>query len=136
MSVATELRQFMIDQSGITIGQICQGFIPESNKRANGFIYFNRSGTEQLRTFERDANGPYYNFFDVEIYHEDIETVEAVADAIQDLDCYTGDFGAGHTQAFFVENQTDDYVPQVEFTDEERLESSFLSIEIRGYTGP
>jgi hypothetical protein len=136
MSLATDLRQFLLDDVDVTLTQVCQGFVPELAQRPDGFIWYKRRGTEHARTFEQARTVPESQYFDVEIYHTDIDVVEANADAIQLLDMFNGDFGVGQVGAVFVNDQGDDYVPKVPFSDDEHLESSFLSLEIRGYTAP
>lgn len=134
MSLATSLRSFLRSMADQPIDQIAQQHIPENYNPANGFIFYARRSTQTARTFAQATVLPEQQYFDLEIYHPDLSVAEATADRIQMHDAYCGAFGAGTVQAFFVDTQSDDYVPQVNFDDEQHMSSAFLSIEVRSYT--
>jgi hypothetical protein len=134
VSSATSLRSFLNDLGG-PITQIAQEKIPESFNSDAGMIWFARRGIDPARTMEQSESGiePTEQFFDIEVYHPDLDVVEAVTLLIHHQDCYRGDFGSGEVQGVFVSDQTDDYVQQVDTTDKENLSAAFISLEIRSY---
>lgn len=136
MKVAEALRQFILDISEWPIEQVHQNYVPEQSVAASGFVYFARRGTAPTRTFEQASGPPESSFFDIEIYHPDIDAAESAADLLHGLDCYHGDFVGGHIGAVFVETQADDYVPRVQFTDDTALHGAFVSIELRQFLPP
>lgn len=133
MSLAKSVRKFLIDIPGHSFGQVAHKVVPANYIVANGYIWFARRDTRTAITMERTAGPPDMQFFDIEIYHPNPDTVDEMADLIQSYDCYRGVFGTGRIQGLFVSNQSDDYVPQVDMTDTQHLSSSFLSIEVRSY---
>jgi hypothetical protein len=133
MSVAKSLRAFLVAIPGHSFGQIYQQSVPENVNIASGFIWYARRNTTPLRTLDRASGPNEQQFFDIEIYHENIDNTESFADLLQTYDGYRGSFGSGKIQGMFVDGQTDDYVPQVDMTATQHLSSSFLSIEIRSY---
>lgn len=133
MSVAKSLRAFLVSIDGHSFGQIYQQSVPENVNIANGFVWYARRNTTPLRTLDRAVGPNEQQFFDIEIYHENIDNTESFADLLQTYDGYRGSFGSGTIQGMFVDGQTDDYVPQVDMTATQHLSSSFLSIEIRSY---
>lgn len=133
MSLAKSLRTFLTNLEGHSFTQVFQEIVPESANQSIGYVWFARRATEKALTMEMTTGGPERQFFDVEIYHPDIDAVEGMSDLLHDMTCYRGDFGTGKVQGFFVSDQADDYVPQVAMTDTEKLSSSFLSIEVRSY---
>ena len=134
MSIAEDLRAFILSIDQWPIDQVHQAFVPELSDESEGFVYFARRGTTHERTMTPDG-GPDAEQFDIEIYHPSIDIAESASDLIHAKDCYSGDFNGSHIGAFFVETQTDDYVPRVQFTDDQALHACFLSIEVRGYLG-
>lgn len=134
MSVAKELRSFLMGIDDMPIAQVAQQHIPESYKIENGVIWFSRRGAQTARTFEQSTRVPAEVYFDVEIYHPSPDTAEIAGDLIQSFDAYHGAMGDGWVGAFLVDLQGDDYVPQNAFDDGLHLSSVFLSIEVRNYT--
>lgn len=144
MSVAASFRKFLqqFPPAAQPITQIAQQRIPVSYNPNTGFIWFSMRGTNNERTLDPvvlDGDGvpikqlPDELFFDIEIYHPDITVTEKVANLLHGFDTYGGSFGDGTIGAMFVENQSDDYVAQIDVDDSVDLDYSFLSIEIRLY---
>ncbi len=133
MSLAKSIRTWLIAMPGHSFGQIAQQKIPPNFDEKLGFICYARRNTSPARTMARESGANDQQFFDVEIYHQDPDKVEEMADLLQSYDRYRGAFGTGNIQALFVDGQTDDYVPLVDNTDTEHLMSAFLSFEIRSY---
>jgi hypothetical protein len=133
MSLAKSLRSFLIAIPGHSFGQIAQQKIPQHFDPKLGYICYARRNTTPLRTLDLNQGTNEQQFFDVEIYHQNPDSVEVMAELLQTYDCYRGEFGEGTIQALFVDGQTDDYVPLVEMTDTENMMSAFLSFEIRSY---
>lgn len=136
MSCATDLRTFLIDMASPQITQCEQGHIDERTILQNGVVWFGRSSTSNNKTMAQASQIADEQFFDIEIYHPDPDVIETIADRLAALDCYRGAMGTGQVQGFYVETQSDDYLPRVQFTDSVALESAFISIEVRSYTGP
>jgi hypothetical protein len=133
MSLATSLRTFLRDMEGHDFVQVYQEKVPQGANSNIGYVWFNRRSTTKALTMERTIGGPDGEFFDIEVYHPDINKVEQFSNVLHDMTCYRGAFGDGTIQGLFVTDQTDDYVPQVSMTDTEKLSTAFLSIEVRSY---
>lgn len=134
MTLATDLRAFLLAIPEFPIDQVHQAYVPEQSDAAQGFVYFARRGSAHLRTTDGVGNPADEHSFDIEIYHSSIDTAEAAADLIQQQDCFHGSgFGDGSCGAFLVDSQTDDYVPRVQFTDDVAFHAAYLSVEVRGY---
>ncbi|MEM0926111.1 MAG: hypothetical protein AAGJ83_08750 [Planctomycetota bacterium] len=144
MSVQESFRTFLLsyDASDQPIRQVSQLRVPESYDNKLGYIWYGMQNTVHNRTLHSvtAAEGvappprlPDELFFDVEIYHGDPAVVETVANLLHSLDCYQGIFGEGTIGALFVDNQSDDYLPQVAFDQDLDLYDTFLHTEIRLY---
>lgn len=133
MSVTKDLRRFLIADNAITIKKIEEG---KSHVEADedGFIVIAIQDTERARLLTKSDGSPETVIFDVEIYHEDPDTVESCVNAIHALDMHNGDFGNGHVQAIFVDNQSNEYVPRVQFEEEPSFDFAFVRLEVRGYS--
>lgn len=133
MSVAEDLRTFLLTISGFDTPHISQAFVPTGVSFSDGFVYYARRGTGRNRTFDGLGTLPEEQYFDIEIYANSIDTAEALADALQAKDSWNGDFAANFVGAFFVDNQVDDYIQRAEFTDDYPAHAVFLSVEVHGY---
>lgn len=143
MSVQESFRKFLlaIPEAAMPIRQIAQLRIPERYAPSAGYLWYALQNSATNRTFDPvvmtdgvpAAKLPDELFFDVEIYHPDPAVVETVSNLLHSLDGYHGPFGDGRIGALFVENQSDDYLPQVAFDEDAELDYSFLNLEIRLY---
>lgn len=145
MSVVASFRKFIksFPSAAQPIAQVAQQRVPESYDPDNGFIWFTLRGTNTEKTLNPveldgdnlpvNTNLPDELLFDVEIYHPDIGVVEMVANLLHRFDTYGGAFGDGTIGVMFVEDQNDDYVPQVQVDEDVDLSFAYLRVEIRLY---
>lgn len=134
MSVSKDLRRWLINDVGVTIRQIEEGNVNELACPDDGLIWYGRSGTERARTMCGEGRDyPEEQQYAVEIYHPDMDVVESNTILLHNHDQYRGVFGNGYVQCLQVDNQSDEYVPRMRFTDEVALNAAFLSINLRLY---
>ena len=134
MSVATDLRKFLDDNPDVTITQICEGQVSELHDPDIGFIWFGRVGTQREETLGPVSGQPERQYFDLELYHPDPDTVEEISEVLHLLHNYSGAFGDGNVQVFKVSNQKDGYEQRVQFSDDVTFDHAFLMLEVISYT--
>lgn len=143
MTTIDDLRAFILDDATVAaaIGERAhQNHQPTADAFAPGeldgdgdalpyVVYFRRGRELELSTDAAAGEDPHVEFFDVEIYGDDLGEVEAIADAIKALGPYRGAFGAGAVNGFFVEDHSDDYIPRGNLADA-GLHLAALNVEV------
>ncbi len=118
--VAENLRAFLsADTNGVAkaVGtRIHQDSVPQAKQFP--FIWFQRTGTDNLRCLGETTATPFSHTFAVEIVSDNIADVNPLADVVRTrletaaCGLTTGNFGAGSVSNVFCEDQADDYLPK------------------------
>lgn len=115
--VAENLEAFLAADTSIKqkVGsRVCQNSIPQGKKFP--WIWFQRTGTDNLRCLGETTNTPFSQTFAVECISDDINDAEALADLVrarcESAACGSSSFGAGTVSNVFCEDQADDYLPK------------------------
>lgn len=112
MSVSTDFRDWLVDQSSITdlVGQrVCQAFVDQTDEVP--YILFRRSGASEDTSLAGERSLETVQF-DVECRGKTLDEAEAISDALAALvDGFKGTWNGRRIQAAFVTDQNDDYEP-------------------------
>ena len=137
MSLGIDLRTKLLSDStlaGLVGERVMQGKIAQGE--SDPCIWYGRAGIdpEDSRTLDQaPGERPFREQWDLEVYADSLDLLDAVADRIRLLDCYRGPFGDGSVQAVFVFDHTEDYLPRGDGSDNGR-DGAFFRLEIVGYT--
>lgn len=114
--IAENLRTFLLADSSVAakVGtRVDQNIVPQG--KSLPFIWYQRTGTTQLRCLNETVNTPFSHVFAVECIGEDIDAVEELADSVRaacEAAAAGGAFGTQTVANVFCEDQADDYVPK------------------------
>ena len=115
--VAENLRSFLVADANTAakVGtRIYQDSVPQA--KSFPFIWFQRTGTDNLRCLGETTNTPFSHTFAVEVISDDIAQVNPLADLVrarlETAAAGSSSFGAGTVSNVFCEDQADDYLPR------------------------
>jgi len=115
--VAENLRAFIgVDTSirALADTRIYQDSVPQA--KSFPFIWFQRTGTDNLRCLGETTNTPFSHTFAVEVISDDIAQVNPLADLVrarlETAAAGSSSFGDGTVSNVFCEDQADDYLPR------------------------
>jgi len=115
--VAENLRAFLVADANTAakVGtRIYQDSVPQA--KSFPFIWFQRTGTDNLRCLGETTNTPFSHTFAVEVISDDIAQVNPLADLVrarlETAAAGSSSFGAGTVSNVFCEDQADDYLPR------------------------
>ena len=141
MSVATELRAFLLTQTTITdlVGaRIHQDVIPQVESGDDDSapptrpptIWFSKSSTEREECLE-DGQGtlPEKVFFDLEVFASSKPDADDLSEAVEGVNDYAGVMGSMTVQGIFVDSASDDYLPKGILSDDGTFQTAF-SVEV------
>ncbi len=130
-TVGEDLIAFLIaDTTGVNAtvsGRIHQNVVPEGS--AFPHIWLGRTEQEKVRTHDK-TGGLNQARFDIECMGTGAGSSIELADQVKArLDEYQGAFGNSRSQAIFVEDHDDDYIPKANSADE-GIHSADLDVKI------
>lgn len=126
-TIDTDLQQFLYWTSNGAVVE--QGKVSE-NYTTSPAIYFNRINSD-VELFLGGEAGLYDSNYDVEVYGEDIDKVEDMAQAlISALHGFMGKMGYTTVQAAFVTDHSEDYASKVAMETDEGINVSHFALQI------